>query len=533
MFPGTLKNDKDTALLDRVRFILDGKGLTVYELSKLSRKAFGQSSRYFISPNFYYDLRVGTVFPSIYQLFALSHFSNYVLVDWLRVFGFQLDEIPRLQTLLNRRRTAILNSTNYDKEARVPWFRPRETLLESHKITPLARIVTRAGACRVRSIERWNRKSFLYVKVGLEDALAFPELVPGSVLRVDSRVTSGSDGYGVVHRSQPLYLVEHSKGLTCCRLKFIDAERVALISDHLPLATPEFHLGKDIQILGVADLEIHPLKNVSYARVSAEFSKEWTPAPFRQVANSASLGELLSLCRLRSGLAINEASRLSKEIAEELGDTRYFMTPRSFLSYEKLDTPPRHIHKIMSLCIIYGITFWDFLSSAGMNLQQLGQGPIPENLLPRVAPRKSKRPPREDDNPSQLSVFPETLFEEIPLFLRSSLPGLVGLPGLSIRDVFWTGGSRQLFHPLLAGSFFVIVNRRVKRAVPSPPSMAWESPLCLILMRDGTYVCSPCVVKEGALILHPHPGSTAPSITLRNREEAEIIGRVVAIVRRL
>src|SRR5713226_958494 len=123
MFPGTLKNDKDTALLDRVRSILDGKGLTVHELSKLSGKTFGQSSRYFISPNFYYDLRMGTVFPSIYQLFAVSHFSNYALVDWLRVFGFQLDEIPHLQTLLSRRRTVILDSTNYDKEAWVEWFR--------------------------------------------------------------------------------------------------------------------------------------------------------------------------------------------------------------------------------------------------------------------------------------------------------------------------------------------------------------------------------------------------------------------------
>jgi hypothetical protein len=532
MFYPTLKN-KDAALLDRVRSILDGKGLTVHELSKLSGKTFGQSSRYFISPNFYYDLRMGTVFPSIYQTFALSHFSDYALVDWLRVFGFQLDEIPRLQTLVNRRRTAILNSTNYDKEARVPWFRAREAPLESHKITSLARIVARAGVRRVRSIERWNRKSFLYVKVGLEDALAFPELVPGSVLRVDPGVTSGSDGCGVVHRSQPLYLVEHSKGLTCCRLKFLDAERVALISDHLPLATPEFHLGNEIRILGVADLEIHPLKNVSHARVSAEFSKEWTPTPVRQVADRAPLGELLCSCRLRSGLEFREASRISKEIAEELGDTRYFMTPRSFLGYEKLDTPPRHIHKIMSLCIIYSMAFWDFLRSAGMNIERLGQEPIPENLLPRVAPRKWKRPPREDHGPPQLSAFPETLFEEIPLFLRSSLSGLVGLPGLSIRDVFWTGGSRQLFHPLLAGSWFVIVNRRVKRAAPSWPNTFGESPLCLILMRDGSFVCSPCVVKEGMLTLHPHPSSSVPSITLRNREEAEIIGRAVAIVRRL
>jgi len=31
------------------------------------------------------------------------------------------------------------------------------------------------------------------------------------------------------------------------------------------------------------------------------------------------------------------------------------------------------------------------------------------------------------------------------------------------------------------------------------------------------------VVKNGVLILHPHPDSSVPSVTLRNRDDAEII----------
>jgi hypothetical protein len=284
--------------------------------------------------------------------------------------------------------------------------------------------------------------------------------------------------------------------------------------------------------LGVADLEIHPL-NFPHARLSADFLKEWAPAPLRADAHGASLGGLIRSCRLRSGLEFREATRISKQIAEELADTRYFITPNSLFGYERLDTPPRHIHKIVSLCIIYGISFWDFLRSAGMNLEQLGQEPVPEDLLAQVPSRKLRRPPREEDDPFPISVFPETLFEEIPLFLRSSLPGLVGLPHFSIRDVFWTRGSRLLLHPLLANSCFVIVNRRMKRPVQSRLSKPWENPLCLILMRSGDYVCSPCVVRNGVLNLHPHPDSSVPSMTLRNRDEAEIIGQLVAIIRKL
>jgi len=475
---------------------------------------------------------MGTAFPNIYELFALSHLSNYRLVDWLSVFGLQLDEIPRLQTGLNRRRTVILDSTNYDKEAWVSWFQASATPLEPRKIIPIAQIVKHAGACRARSIERWNRKSFLYVKVGQEDALAFPELVPGSVVRVDPQVTSVSDRSGAVHSPRPLYLVEHSKGLTCCRLNCIDAERVALICAREPSVNLEFRLDKEIRILGVADLEIHPLKNVPCACLSAEFAKEWSPAPIRQETDRMTPGEVIRSLRLRCGLQFREASRMSKEIAEDLGDTRYFMTPSSLFSYERLGTLPRHIHKIMSLCIIYSSALWDLLSSAGMNLAQLGQEPIPEDLLSRVLPGKLRHPSHNDD-PPQLSIFPETLFEEIPLFLGGSLPNVFGLSGFSSRDVFWTGGSRRPFHPLLDGSYFIVVNRRAKRAVQPRLNMPWESPLCLILMRDGTYVCSPCVVEKGALILHPHPDSSLPTMKFRNRKEAEIIGQAVAIVRKL
>jgi hypothetical protein len=527
------QSNNNLELLNRVRSILDGKGLTVHGLSKLSEKTFGQSSRHFISHNFYYDLRMGNVCPNIYQVFALSCLSNYRLVDWLRVFGFELDEIPRLQTLLNRSRTVILNSTNYDSEAGVSWFKTCAPPEELDKITPIVRIIRRAGTRRLRSIERWNRKSFIYAKVGQEDALAFPDLVPGSVLRVNPGVPSASEQTLVCRSSRHLYLVEHSEGLTCCRLHFISAGRVGLISDHLPLGNRGFHLDKEIRILGVADLEIHPLGKVPLTPVSTKFHEEWTLQPIRKEAGIPTPSALISSFRLRNGLQFREASRLSKEVAENLGDIRYFLTPRSLFTYERLEALPRHIHKIMSLCIIYCIAFWDFLRSAGLDIEQLGHEPISKDLLPRVMPMEMRRLAREDGDPPQLSLFPETLFEEIPLFLRRSLTGLVGLADFSVRDVFWTGGSRQPFHPLLADSYFVIVNRRVKRAPHSHLSRPWESPLYLILLRDGTYICGPCTMKDDAIILHPHPASSLQPMTFRNGMEAEIAGRVVTVIRKL
>src|SRR5258708_14832789 len=135
------------------------------------------------------------------------------------------------------------------------------------------------------------------------------------------------------------------------------------------------------------------------------------------------------------------------------------------------------------------MSFWGFLRSACTDLDQLGQDPIPEDVLPGALPGRTTHSPPENDDAPELSIFPDALLEEMPLFLRNSVTGLVGLPSFSIRDVFWTGGLRQPFHPLLANSYFVIVNRRMKRPVHWPLSRPWKIPLCLILRRVETSHC--------------------------------------------
>src|SRR5262249_33835788 len=244
--PPRASSGGDGLLLNRVRSILTARGLSILDLSNLSRRVFGRASHYFISSNFYHDLRVGAAYPNIYQVFALSHLSNYLLVDWLRVFGLQLDDIPRLQAVLNRRRTVVLDSTNYDKEAWVPWFHDNTTPPKLRRILPIARLVTPAHAYRVRTIERWNRASFLYARIGQEDAVAFPELVPGSLLRVNPQTTSVTLRIGDSRLSRQPYLVEHKGRLMCCRLKLIDGERVGLISNCTAFANLHFLLDKEI-----------------------------------------------------------------------------------------------------------------------------------------------------------------------------------------------------------------------------------------------------------------------------------------------
>src|SRR5437879_13631287 len=107
---------------EQVRRILTTRGLTLYRVSQQSAEIFGRSSRFYVPHNLYYDVADPSLIPTIHQILALSHFTNYRLYDWLAVFGFDLDHISLLQLLIPRQRTTLLDSSVYDLRACTPWF---------------------------------------------------------------------------------------------------------------------------------------------------------------------------------------------------------------------------------------------------------------------------------------------------------------------------------------------------------------------------------------------------------------------------
>ena len=124
-------------------------------------------------------------------------------------------------------------------------------------------------------------------------------------------------------------------------------------------------------------------------------------------------------------------------------------------------------------------------------------------------------------------------WEEIPLFLRFSLDQITGLKGFSLSDVFWVGGDKTQRHPLLVNAAFVVVNRRARKPSPEARSGVCERLLYLILRRDGNYLCGRCTLNEGNLVLHGYPGGSAGNQHFRNGVDAEVVGQVTTILRRL
>jgi len=227
---------------------------------------------------------------------------------------------------------------------------------------------------------------------------------------------------------------------------------------------------------------------------------------------------------------------MSRWIACTLSDQLYFAAPSTLSDYETLSAPPRHIQKIITLCMLYCIDFQGFVRACGLPLDQNGHQPIPDELVPRQVPNRGSRLhiPSGQESLQEHDGFLDLLtkqWEEVPLFLRHSLNELTGLKNFSLSDVFWVGGDAAPSHPLLVNATFVVVNRRLKN--PTQSKTACEPPLCLILKRNGSYLCGHCALLRGNLVVRSHPCGSFGMQQFRNGIDAEVIGQVTTILRRL
>ncbi|MHB8676377.1 MAG: hypothetical protein ACYDCE_07895 [Candidatus Acidiferrales bacterium] len=523
---------------EQVRQILATRSLTLYRVSRQSAQIFGRSSRFFIPHNLYYDIADPSSIPTIHQMLAFSHITNYRLWDWLTVFGFHLDLIPRLRLLAPVHRTVLLDSSVYDAHAWIPWFAERRPAAPVPPIAPLRQLLTLAAPRRAVNLLALNTRRFLYGKVGAADAHALPHFAPGSIVRVDARRSEELLSGAKAKVENRFFFVEHSFGWTCAQVVVLAKDRVILHSEQRPWwSQSELKLGQDARILGVIDAEIRPISAHRQARI-APSAAPCTPQPLHARDQPDDLKSLLRSSRMRAGLSFREASSVSRWIASMLGDEFFFAATSTLSDYETLSAPPRHIQKTITLCVLYGIDFRQFLRTAGLPLDQAGRDPIPDELVLRQAPSRSQdlrvaseEVTFEESGGLLGSVIKQ--WEEVPLFLRHSFSDLTGLKNFSLSDVFWVGGNETPIHPWLINATFVVVNRRIKKPVRCITTDAREQLLYLILKRDGSYLCGPCALHQGNLVVHTYPGGPLGPRQFKNGIDAEIIGQVTTIVRRL
>jgi len=515
----------------RIQQLLAARGLTLSAVSRASAAHYATDSAYWIPHNFYARLRAADFNPRIEHVLAFSSITNYRLVDWLAVLGFSLDDFMSCGSKLPTERTVLMDSSIYDDGMQISWIRSKTSTPTLPSIAPLGQFLELGTSRPIRSLMPRGPSPFLYAKVGRQDALAFPDLLPGSIVRADMRLRNKRPNGD----SQTLYLVEHSHGLTCCRLHFAKGNSLTLRSTELPFAEVALQLGSEVRILGTLDLEFRFVAIAPPAAVHRDLARFWDPEPLSTFPVKRGYAEFVARGRKQMGLSLRQASARSRRIADMLRDERLFCATSALASYERNLAPPRHIFKMLALCALYSLPFRQMIRAAGWNVDNLGRDPIPRSFLGRHSglPQspQSQRDIETDGAGHLEGVFRE--FEEVPLFLRNSLPTLLGLPDLALRDIVWLGGSRRTFHPDLAGAVLGAVDGKDRTPPPIPQGSLREQPLYLLLRRDGSYLCARCTLQDRWLVVHPFADGFDRPVRFRVGADAEVIGRVVALLRRL
>lgn len=518
----------------QIQEILETRGLTLHRVSRRSADLFGGSSPFYVPHNLYHRLSHAAFRPTIHQVLALSQISGYQLSDWLAVFGFDLDAISRVQLLVPRRGTSVLDSAVYDRFRWIPWFAEQAGQEALSSTAPLAHFVRWGEPCRMADLVAPGAGQFVYARVGQDDIYARPQFVCGSIVRADTTRASALVAEEATSGSR-FFLVEHRSGWACSRLIPVAKNRVVLDCPQHPCVERELRLEKDIRVVGIIDAEIRTLARRGTERQPA--CSLLPNAASGQYANAApSLRELLSQSRSRTGLSYREASSLSRLIAKILADPLYFAAPGTLSDYETLDAPPRHIQKILTICLLYGIAFRTFLSACGLPLDRAGPDPVPDRLMLRD-------PPNRIDGLSRVAVagrprshsFLSSLlqqWQEIPLFLRSSLAAITGMKSLTLADVFWVAGEERS-ESLLQKGALAVVNRRAKRPGTFDPAAACKLPLYLLLKRDGGYLCGRCSLERDIVRIHSYARGGQEPQQFRNGVDVEMVGEVTAIARLL
>lgn len=519
-------------LAERVKSILDSKNLTLHHVSQRTAILFGRSSRLYIPHNLYYDLRDGTFSPSVFQLFTLSRISNYRLFDWMRVFGFDIEAIPRLQIQLSSARTILLDSSLDDPNSPVPWLHDSRAGLPLASVIPFSQALEWTSPRRLATFAALKDKGFLYARIGYQDALAFPELLAGSIVRINPGNAAEALRELNSDISKRLFLVEHSKGLVCCHVRCDGNGHIAIVSTQLPYAQLEFNVPEEARLVGVADMEIRNVLAPRQPRLAEELATGGRSELISQV--QPKLGSLLHNARLRAGLSFRAAAAISREAANLLGDERYYVSPGSLSDYEALDTPPRHFHKIVTFCLVYSLRLDSMLEALGLSPQEAGTDSIPDRFVNRASPEEIDSAPLGAHESGRNGFLDRLLaqVEEVPFFLRGSIGALSGLMSPTLKDFFWIGETENARHPYLAGGLLAIVNRHKKKPDGCDSKLLWQQPLYVILKRDGTYLCACCELKNQHLVVHSYLKGRNKTEYFPTRD-AEVVGQIVTVVRRL
>ena len=245
-----------------------------------------------------------------------------------------------------------------------------------------------------------------------------------------------------------------------------------------------------------------------------------------------SAGAKLKELRNSLGLTIREVQERSNAIAADESNLEYVISHAWLTGIENGDGVPS-IFKFFTLGAIYGRSVGELVGYYSVRIGDLGRDharfSAPRtHLLGTASVTDSEtvtvplrfRAEAVLENTDLLSKL-VAIWGDIPVALverlspQRALYGYVGLKDFTL-------------YPLIRPGTFVQIDVNQKKIIDSPSRTLEDRPVYFVELRNG-YACSWCEMRQGHLVLVPHPLSPAKSRQLAYPREADIVGRVTAL----
>ena len=250
----------------------------------------------------------------------------------------------------------------------------------------------------------------------------------------------------------------------------------------------------------------------------------------------ATPGGFLKAVRERLQVGLREVQEASTVIAGEEGNDNFYVSAARLTQIENEESIPS-VHKLFSLCSIYGLDLHEVLTRYGIDANRTRA--YQTRFLTETTRIASSEihgtdekvfvPVRMDPSfrweTTQLVNRVVALWGEIPAaFLANFNPR---------RHTFgYVGSNDRMMYPLLRPGCLLMIDPERRRVVHQGWKNELDRPIYFVELREG-YRCAWCQVEGNRLMLIPHPISNEPVQTFSLASEAEVVGQVVGIAMRL
>jgi transcriptional regulator with XRE-family HTH domain len=241
-------------------------------------------------------------------------------------------------------------------------------------------------------------------------------------------------------------------------------------------------------------------------------------------------GRKLKRARERLKLRFRDVEEASAQIAARRGNDEFIVALSRLADIENKGTMPS-IYRLYSLCAIYRLDVAEVLSWYGIDLNALPADSV--NAEHERTGLVSFRP-EEGDVQVPIALDPgldlsRTVFLSRLIQRWGTIP-LMLLNNIDLRNYRYglIGTEDWSMFPIIPPGSLVVIDDSKRRVVSGGWLNEFERPIYFLEHREG-YACGWCSLRDGQLVVQPHPASNCDFESYLYPEEIEVVGQVTRV----